>query len=125
MSLMVCWAANGGSGSTVVAAALALGAVSDSLLVDLDRHLPLALGVAEPAGQGLRDWFESDVAPSDITELLDEPGRSLGVEVISKAIGAPIVDRVAFDPAVCRAVCSGLRATGFHIGIVKAVRVAV
>ena len=60
MTLTVCWSAKGGSGTTVVAAALALGSAIDSLLIDLDGELPAALGVPEPSGQGLSDWFASD-----------------------------------------------------------------
>ena len=62
MTLTVCWSAKGGSGTTVVAAALALGSPTDSLLIDLDGELPAALGVPEPSGQGLSDWFASDAA---------------------------------------------------------------
>ena len=46
MTLTVCWSAKGGSGTTVVAAAFALGSSIDSLLVDLDGELPAALGRA-------------------------------------------------------------------------------
>lgn len=72
--LTVCWAAKGGSGTTVVTATLAL-ASGPALLIDLAGDLPAALGVADPIGPGLHDWavsaaeaerlaaIEIDVAP--------------------------------------------------------------
>jgi len=72
--LTVCWAAKGGSGTTVVAATLALSP-GPALLIDLAGDLPAALGVPDPAGPGLHDWagstaegerlgaIEIDVAP--------------------------------------------------------------
>lgn len=58
--LVSCWSVKGGSGTTVVSAALALaaaGAGHDVLLVDLAGDLPAALGTAEPDGPGLADWL--------------------------------------------------------------------
>ena len=69
MTLTVCWSAKGGSGTTVVAAALALCSSADSLLVDLDGELPAALGVPEPSGQGLSDWFASDAPAGAVLDL--------------------------------------------------------
>jgi hypothetical protein len=72
MSLTVCWSAKGGSGTTVVSAALALGSRAPSLLVDLDGELPAALGVPEPTGQGLSDWFASDAVDDAVLDLAVE-----------------------------------------------------
>jgi hypothetical protein len=203
MTLSVCWSAKAGSGTTVVAAALALGCTSESLLIDLDGELPMALGVPEPSGQGLSDWFASDAAddavldlavpiarrarlvargaepvprqsprwaglrrfltgvaldvvvdagcgppPPDLIDgqvcsllvtracylslsragrlprpdgivLLDEPGRSLTVSDVARAVGAPVVARVAVDPAVARAVDAGLLAARLPQGMAK------
>ncbi|MGI9646051.1 MAG: hypothetical protein ACR2O6_12165 [Ilumatobacteraceae bacterium] len=70
----VCWAAKGGSGTTVVAATLALRAPHPSLLVDLDGELPSVLGIAEPDRPGVADWIAS-AAPAehlaDLTVRLD------------------------------------------------------
>lgn len=186
----LCWAAKGGSGTTVVAATLALSHRSPTLLVDLAGDLPLALGLAGSDGPGVGEWsassaptsrldalripladgldllprgrrvplgrwhelgryladVERDVVvdagtgapPTDLrrhadrvllvtracylavrraTELrqvvdgvvlVEEPGRALGVEDIEIAVGAPVVSRVLLDPAVARAVDSGL-----------------
>lgn len=227
MSLTVCWSAKGGSGTTVVAAALALGCESNALLVDLDGELPVAFGVPEPEGQGLCDWFDSDVPPSAVgdlavelrdnvrlvprgakpveldsarwTELRDhlarcatavvvdagcgdppaglllprhrrpsapqdlrvaeqsvpdvrsllvtracylsierarrlsrpdgivlvhEPGRRLGAAEIATSIGAPVLARVAADPAVFRAVDSGLLAANLPRAMIRSLRAA-
>ena len=76
MTLTVCWSAKGGSGTTVVAAALALGSSTDSLLIDLDGELPAALGVPEPSGQGLSDWFASDAPERSILDLAGAVART-------------------------------------------------
>jgi hypothetical protein len=208
LTLTVCWSAKGGSGTTVVAAALALGSAADSLLVDLDGELPAALGIPEPSGQGLSDWFVSqapdrsilDLAvdvnrhtrliargPSAIPQesprwpilrdflagtsldvvidagcgapppallegrvrsllvtracylaltracrlprpdgvvLVEEPGRSLGAADVARAIGVPVVIRVAVDPAIARAVDAGLLAARLPRDLLKAAQVA-
>lgn len=64
--MFLCWSAKGGSGTTVVAAALAL-VVSQrhpALLVDLGGDSPAALGMAEPHGPGVGEWFASATADS-------------------------------------------------------------
>lgn len=186
----VCWGAKGGSGTTVVAATLALSGAPPTLLVDLAGDLPLALGVAAPAGPGVAEWSKSAadtsrldalrvrVAPGldllplghdrpagrwddlarhlrrvegvvvvdagtgpppvalcraadrswlvtrpcylaltratesrgsvDGVVLVEEPGRALSPEDVEAAIGAPVVARVLLDPAIARAVDSGL-----------------
>jgi hypothetical protein len=206
MTLSVCWSAKGGSGTTVVAAALALGSAADSLLLDLDGELPAALGVPEPSGQCLSDWFASDAPeravldlsvavasgtrlvargpapiardsprwpglrrflassaldvvvdagcgapPSALLEgqvrsllvtracylsltracrlprpdgvvLVDEPGRSLTVADVARAVGAPVVARVDVDPAIARAVDAGLLAARLPQGMLKSLQ---
>jgi hypothetical protein len=69
MSATVCWSVKGGSGTTVVAACLALTNPVSQLLVDLDGDLPGALGLPEPAGQGLSDWFATDLPAASIEDL--------------------------------------------------------
>jgi MinD-like ATPase involved in chromosome partitioning or flagellar assembly len=62
--MFVCWSSKGGSGTTVVSAALALVAARSrsTLLVDLHGDLPAALGMAEPSGPGVGDWLASPTA---------------------------------------------------------------
>ena len=82
--LITCWSVKGGSGTTVVAASLALLAARSpegSLLVDAAGDQPAALGLPEPAGQGVGHWLESDlsVAPQQLAHLEVEvrPGLHL------------------------------------------------
>ena len=69
MSATVCWAVKGGSGTTVVAACSALTNPVVRLLVDLDGDQPSVLGLPEPAGQGLGDWFATDLPGRAIEDL--------------------------------------------------------
>ncbi len=64
--MFVCWSAKGGSGTTVVAAALALvlSQRQPAVLIDLGGDSPAALGIAEPHGPGLAEWFASPTADS-------------------------------------------------------------
>ncbi|MCX6505529.1 MAG: hypothetical protein NTU96_00425 [Actinobacteria bacterium] len=83
-----CWSAKGGSGTTVVAVALAvlLGRDDDSgsVLVDLDGDGPTVLGVPEPRGPGLSDWLAASpsVGASAIERL--EHSVASGVRLIPR-----------------------------------------
>ena len=59
--MIVCWSVKGGSGTTVVASTLALMRAAESqrgaLLVDLAGDVPAVLGLAEPSGPGISEWF--------------------------------------------------------------------
>ncbi len=70
----LCWAAKGGSGTTVVAAALALASTRPSLLVDLDGEMPAVLGLPEPDRPGVAEWLASDTSPDHLAELLIDIG---------------------------------------------------
>ncbi|MET0147288.1 MAG: hypothetical protein ABW328_21270, partial [Ilumatobacteraceae bacterium] len=76
MSVTVCYAAKGGSGTTVVSATLALCCPTDSLLVDLDGELPAVLGMLEPSGQGLSDWLASDAPAPALGDLAVDVDRT-------------------------------------------------
>lgn len=83
--LVACWSVKGGSGTTVVAAALGLVLASadrrGATLVDLGGDLPAALGLPEPAGPGVSEWLgaEADVADGALRRLEVEvaPGLAL------------------------------------------------
>jgi hypothetical protein len=77
--ITVCWAAKGGSGTTVVAASLALTARRPTLLVDLAGDVPAALGLPEPDGPGVRDWLRSEAPASRIGALEIVAGDGLHV----------------------------------------------
>lgn len=68
----LCWAAKGGSGTTVVAALLALNSSHPSLLVDLDGEIPAVLGLPEPDRPGVAEWLASDSSPDQLSDLLIE-----------------------------------------------------
>jgi MinD-like ATPase involved in chromosome partitioning or flagellar assembly len=197
--MFVCWSSKGGSGTTVVSAALALtlSRAHPAVLVDLAGDLPAALGVPEPGGPGVGDWLASPTATAealgrlaiavtdnlsllpcgtqaDVTTsarwrefadavatldphavidagtgappaelvgpgtqsllvtrscylglrravtgtvkpsgvvLVLEPGRALTAGDIERAMGAPVVAEIPYDPAVARAVDAGLLAS--------------
>ena len=67
--ITLCWAAKGGSGTTVFAATLALASRPPVLLVDLAGDLPLALGVAAPTGPGIGEWSCGDAPASRLARL--------------------------------------------------------
>lgn len=198
--MYLCWSAKGGSGATVVSAALALvlSHRCAALLVDLAGDSPAALGLAEPSGPGVADWLGSatadaaalhrlavpatdtlrliplgstaihntavraqrwddlvaalghdevvvdagtgapppallaaathnllvtrpcylslrravaaEVQPTGIV-LVHEPGRALAARDVERALGAPVVVELQYDPAVARAVDAGLLAS--------------
>jgi hypothetical protein len=62
--ITVCWAAKGGSGTTVFAASMAIALPEPALLVDFGGDAPSALGLAEPDTPGVLDWLRS-TAPYD------------------------------------------------------------
>jgi MinD-like ATPase involved in chromosome partitioning or flagellar assembly len=80
--LIACWSPKGGSGTTVVSAALALvlsGSTGPTLLADLAGDVPAALGLAGPAGPGLADWLAAgpDVPDDALARLEVEVGPRL------------------------------------------------
>lgn len=75
--LIACWSPKGGSGTTVLSAALSLALAADApgggaLIADLDGDVPAVLGLPDPSGLGLADWLaaETDV-PDDALERLE------------------------------------------------------
>ena len=83
--LTCCWSVKGGSGTTVVAAALALLAASapgGALLVDLAGDIPAALGLPQPSGPGIGDWLTAGAGvEADAIEHLSEPATP-GLRVV-------------------------------------------
>jgi hypothetical protein len=70
--MILCWAAKGGSGTTVVACTLALISATDqpTTLVDLSGDAPAALGIDEPPSPGVSEWMTSPTATvADLTGL--------------------------------------------------------
>lgn len=81
--MYVCWSVKGGSGTTVVAAALSLllCRTNPTLLVDLHGDAPGALGMPEPAGPGVADWLASPTSGADALLRLAVPARD-GLDVL-------------------------------------------
>jgi len=78
--LLSCWSAKGGSGATVVAAALARmlarRTADGALLVDLGGDLPHVLGLPPVEGPGLTDWLAAgEAVPADALARLEVPVR--------------------------------------------------
>lgn len=92
--MIVCWAAKGGSGTTVVACALALGStrVEPALLVDLSGDSAMALGIAEPNGPGVVDWLASPTATADDLIKLAVTVRD-EVRLLPRGTGTPPNDQ--------------------------------
>jgi hypothetical protein len=86
-----CWSAKGGSGTTVVAASLALLlARSDEagvLLVDLAGDLPAVLGLPEPNVLGVADWLAAgEEVPVDGLARLEVPVND-GLDLLVRGAG--------------------------------------
>ncbi|HEX2039164.1 MAG TPA: hypothetical protein VHF47_05450 [Acidimicrobiales bacterium] len=81
--LVACWSVKGGSGTTVVATALALllarAAPSGVLLVDLGGDVPAALGVPDPETPGVADWIEAVGDADALGRLAVDVGESVHV----------------------------------------------
>jgi hypothetical protein len=76
--LIACWSTKGGTGTTVVAAALALllarSTPEGASLVDLAGDIPAALGVPGGDGAGIADWLSAaPQVPADALARLEEP----------------------------------------------------
>lgn len=73
--LTICWAAKGGSGTTVFAAAKALASLTPTLLIDLDGDVMSVLGLPEPDGPGIHEWLRSESA-GDRLASLEQPAAA-------------------------------------------------
>lgn len=95
--LVACWSSKGGSGTTVVAASLALvlarRTVDGALLADLAGDIPAALGLPEPEGPGLAGWLAAgpEVPPDALSRLEHTAGPGLGL--LPRGAGALRADR--------------------------------
>ncbi len=65
--MIVCWSVKGGNGTTVVAAALALVLAqhhkAGARLIDMSGDTPSALGMSEPASEGIAEWLSATDRP--------------------------------------------------------------
>jgi hypothetical protein len=89
--LISCWAAKGGSGTTVVAAAIALRLARSVpvVLADLAGDLPLVLGLElDQEKPGLADWLAAGPGVSD--DALDRLAVPIGPRLAIMPRGAPL-----------------------------------
>lgn len=99
--LLTCWSVKGGSGTTVVAAALGLllanSAPDGALLVDLAGDAPAALGLPEPSGPGITEWLAAAhaVDGAALERIAIDAGRNLRLVARGGAPGPFPRDRVA------------------------------
>jgi MinD-like ATPase involved in chromosome partitioning or flagellar assembly len=135
--LTACWSVKGGSGTTVVAAALLAGAATAGRQVigaDFAGDLALALGLPEPAGPGVCDWLTAgpDVPKDALARIANETphgivllprgttsaraeadaGRRLAKAIRTVRPGAPVIadcGRVEYDSAIAAFVAAADR----------------
>lgn len=78
--LITCWSVKGGSGVSVVSAALA-GLLAQrhgsAAIVDLGGDQPAVLGLAEPRGPGVLDWCDSTAGADRLARLALEVAGDL------------------------------------------------
>jgi len=86
--LVACWSAKGGSGTTVVAVALATvlsrSSPAGAVLADLAGDVPAVLGLPEPDGPGLLDWLAAGAdVPVDALARIELAGPG-GLRVLPR-----------------------------------------
>jgi hypothetical protein len=129
--LVSCWSAKGGSGTTVVAAALAAVLARTSpagaVLADLAGDVPAVLGLPEPTGPGLAEWLAAgpSVPPDALGRL--EVAAGGGLAVVPR--GGPLPDApgrgevlaalLAADARPCVADC-GSEPSGARLAVAAA-----
>lgn len=95
--LIACWSSKGGSGTTVVAASLALllsrRTPEGALLVDLAGDAPAALGMPEPDSPGLAGWLRAGAdVPLDGLSRIECPAGQ-GLALLPRGLGELVPGR--------------------------------
>ena len=101
--MIVCWSVKGGSGTTVVASTLALVHAEQSprgaLIVDLAGDVPAVLGLAEPSGIGVGEWFAQNENSSRVSLQSIAIQATANLQLISR--GAATIDATANFAELC------------------------
>ncbi|MDA3004315.1 MAG: hypothetical protein O3A62_04505 [Actinomycetota bacterium] len=101
--MIVCWSVKGGSGTTVVASTLALVHAEQSprgaLIVDLAGDVPAVLGLAEPSGIGVGEWFAQNENSSRMSLQSIAIQATANLQLISR--GAATIDTTANFVELC------------------------
>lgn len=92
----LCWAAKGGSGTTVATALFALESQRRALLVDLAGEAPTVLGLAEPDRPGVVDWLRGDGGSSQLADLVVDVGAA--TVLLPCSLAADPTATMALDP---------------------------
>lgn len=96
--LITCWSVKGGTGVSVVCAALA-GLLAErhgaATLIDFGGDQPAILGIAEPAGSGVLDWCDSDAGPQALARLSIEVATDLELIPAGRGSAATRPERAA------------------------------
>lgn len=93
--MIVCWSVKGGSGTTVVAAALALVLAqrheAGARLIDMSGDTPSALGMSEPASEGIAEWLRATDHPgaNALSNLIVPVTAHLGIVPRGRSIIVP------------------------------------
>jgi MinD-like ATPase involved in chromosome partitioning or flagellar assembly len=99
--------------------AVALAALAGTVVVDAGPGVPAtellgsaahSLLVTRACYLALRRAVSLDVQPTGVV-LVAEPGRALTTRDVERAVGAPVVAEIPWDPAISRAVDAGLLAS--------------
>lgn len=117
----VLWSPKGGSGTTVVAATLALllrQRHGSALLVDLGGDVPAVLGVPDPPGQGAWDWLATPTAGPEALARLVREGPD-GVDVLPAGSGPPEVWRPGRAAALVEALAAERRPVVVDAGLLR------
>ena len=101
--MIVCWSVKGGSGTTVVASTLALVHAEQSprgaLIVDLAGDVPAVLGLAEPSGIGVGEWFAQNENSSRMSLQSIAIQATANLQLISR--GAATIDTTTNFVELC------------------------
>lgn len=101
--MIVCWSVKGGSGTTVIATTLALVHAEQSphgaLIVDFAGDVPAVLGLAEPTGIGVSEWFANTENSSRISLQSIAIQATANLQLISR--GALTIESTANFAELC------------------------
>ena len=94
--LVTCWSVKGGSGTTVIAAAVSLLVArrlpGDVVLVDVGGDAPAALGLPDLGGPGVLDWLATPALdPSALQRLEVDAGAGLRLLPRGAGSASPVV----------------------------------
>jgi hypothetical protein len=93
----------------------------DEVPLVLAAAATVSLLVMRPCYLALRRAAAAPIAPSGVV-VVHEPDRSLGVAEVEDVLGVPVVAEVAYDPAIARAVDSGLLGQRLPRGLERSLR---